>query len=314
MENAVQHPDTEPSRSQQAAGSEFADADVQRRAAALVSKAERASHAGTKLGKKDLQPATESYIAASTKEALELMKAVHTLAQRQPPSVACEADARTLVAALAMLRPDQENERNVLEAALRGVQQFSYKGLCPQAVLLISNPLCEWECLSTNAIAADSEFQQYLTLLKRAFQLFLASTTQRQAAADLRRAAEQLPSLEDVQLRQELLGPVAGTAPPATASKPLPPSKPKQLQLDRIWAYLLVHVLRPAGQLQPAYMGRAHAKGAPPKCELQPLPTYPCFQVQHYMLQVWRAPLAIMATRQAARWRQAPPSATPPLS
>ena len=99
-----------------------------------------------------------------------------------------------------MLSPEQQSERAQLEAGLRGIQQFTAKAVDPQAVLLLSNSNTQWQALLTPAVAGDETLLNYCNLQCRAFQQSLGRLSAQQRAADLARAAAELPSLEEVQL------------------------------------------------------------------------------------------------------------------
>lgn len=225
-----------------------ATANIERQAAALLRKLEMAASTSKKLSNSDLQPEITAWLKQCDKVIKELMACFVALQQLPAQAAACQRDVQVLLAALSKVPPDQPGIRSVLEAAMRGAQQFSYQGLVPQALLLLANPESKWQAACTAALTADKQFAPYFTVTQRAFQQALVRQKGLQAEGDLRRAAAKLPTLDDVVLRQDQLPTAAGGTLAATSTKTLPPSKAKRKQLQQIWAWLLACILKPQGE------------------------------------------------------------------
>ena len=173
---------------------------LQRRAEALQSTLRRAVATGKQLKDADLQPSLTAYNKLCKELLGELAKAHTALQQLESVAAVGDRDAALLKATLALRSPEQQSERAQLEAGLRGIQQFTAKAVDPQAVLLLSNSNTQWQALLTPAVAGDETFLNYYNLQCRAFQQSLGRLSAQQRAADLARAAAELPSLEEVQL------------------------------------------------------------------------------------------------------------------
>ncbi|PSC68900.1 rho GTPase-activating 35 [Micractinium conductrix] len=139
---------------------------------------------------------------------------------------------------LATMQQEQEQEEQPAAAAAQ--QQ-------PALLLLASSHDAKWGAHVTRQLEADGEMQPHLQHAKKAFQQGVARQAQQVKERLLRQSLASLPSMEDVQLREELGVPAVRGGGGAPAAKPPPRSRVLRNLVGNVLWPLFHNILAAAG-------------------------------------------------------------------
>jgi hypothetical protein len=156
------------------------------------------------------------------------------------PVQAIEQDAALIRQAIAQSE-GQPELTDRLQAALDGILLCRY--IQPQVLCLASRPDGTWGAQVSEGLAADSQFPAYARLAQKAFQVCLMGLATQAGQAAVRRFGEGVPSLDDVELRND------GIVVASVAAAPrLPPSKQLRKLLQQLWKAGLQPTLQAEGE------------------------------------------------------------------